>query len=139
MDGVMFRDAEEIIVTLPLDLAAILLVGTGVMVFHEINADLAFLFAVSAIAISRVWTMVYERRWGDDLPDREEKSEKQQAALFQKAMGYAGFELVLFLAFAACGAWILKIGLVNAAITGAVLVAAHTTYLTMAKMITEER
>lgn len=134
----MFRDTEDIIVTLPLDLAAVLLIGIAMMVFHDTSANQSFLFAVSVVPLSRVWTMVYERRWGDDQPDQKELT-GQGTGWLRKSMSYVGFELVLFLAFSLCSIWILHIELIDAILTGIVLVPAHTTYWAMAKLITEER
>ncbi|MBW7472825.1 hypothetical protein QQF73_17215 [Marinobacter sp. M216] len=134
----MFRDTEDIIVTLPLDLAAILLIGIAMIAFHDTSANQAFLFAVSVVPLSRVWTMVYERRWGDEQPAQEEHGSRNRG-LLQKTMSYVGFELVLFFAFTSCSIWILNIDTINAILTGIVLVPAHTTYWAMAKSITEER
>ncbi|MBW0148800.1 hypothetical protein [Marinobacter arenosus] len=134
----MFRDTEDNIVTLPLDLASVLLIGIAMMTFHDTSANQAFLFAITVVPLSRIWTMVYERRWGDDQPDLGE-SAHQQAGWFQKSMCYVGFEFVLLLAFSLCGIWMLDIEPVDAIVTGIMLVLAHTTYWTMAKLITEER
>lgn len=134
----MFRDTEEIIITIPLDLAAILLIGIAMMAFHDVSANQAFLFAVSVVPLSRIWTAVYERRWGDDQPDQNAPDDGQ-TGLLQHMMTYVGFEIVLFIAFTLCSLWILSIDITHAILTGAILVAAHTTYWAMARVITEER